>query len=258
VEHPRTYLFAPAHDGDRVTAALRSSADVVIFDLEDSVPPEMKVAARDALPGLLDAAAGRRVHVRINRSDNGYVGDELRAAVRSGVEALRLPKVDDVTEVVALITELDELERAGGVDVGSMQLFLTIESARGMFAARDLAAAARTRGGRLVFGAGDLRMDLGFGRRIEDGEPTLLSRSWLVLASAAAGVGPPCDGFSSEPAGEALVAATKWGASLGFVGKSVASEADVQAVHTAYADLFTLAVSNPRNKREKDTWLDQT
>lgn len=237
---PRTYLFAPAHDDERVASALDTAADVVLVDLEDGVPAEHKEAARSRLPAIVDGAGGRPIHVRIN-GDDGYVGDDLRAAVRRGVSGLRLPKVSQVDHVVELLAAVDSLEAAAHIPAGSIEVFLTIESAGAVSRAASLASAGRPRGGRLVFGAGDLRRDLGHGALLGDGEPTLTARSLLVLASAEANVEPPCDGFSFEAANdiEQLAAATRWSRSLGFIGKSVATQHHVDVVHAVYARTTT-------------------
>ena len=65
----RSLLFIPAVAKRFVAKAHTRGADVIILDLEDSIPPSEKEAARAALPGAAKtiAAQGQEICVRINR-----------------------------------------------------------------------------------------------------------------------------------------------------------------------------------------------
>src|SRR4051794_39898002 len=58
VSEPRSWLFVPADSERKITKALDSEADAVIFDLEDSVAPTQKAVAREMLKGLPKASNG--------------------------------------------------------------------------------------------------------------------------------------------------------------------------------------------------------
>src|SRR3982751_5249046 len=49
---PRSWLFVPADSEKKITKALDSDADAIIFDLEDSVAPGQKATARAILKEL--------------------------------------------------------------------------------------------------------------------------------------------------------------------------------------------------------------
>lgn len=67
IRETRTFLFVPGKRPDRFTKAMVSAADAVVFDLEDSVPPQDQVSARAAIADVLPELYGRRAAVvRVN------------------------------------------------------------------------------------------------------------------------------------------------------------------------------------------------
>ncbi|MBD0275038.1 MAG: CoA ester lyase, partial [Acetobacteraceae bacterium] len=90
----RSLLYVPATAERFVAKAHTRGADVVILDLEDSIPLAEKQAARDALPSAAARVGqgGAEVCVRINRPLEMAVRD-IEAAVMPAVTALKLPKL---------------------------------------------------------------------------------------------------------------------------------------------------------------------
>ena len=93
----RSFLFAPANHPRRVEKAFTLGADAVILDLEDSVAPAEKAAARQPLAAALAANAGRkprsRGYVRVNAMGTEYCFRDLTEVVGPGVDGVVLPKV---------------------------------------------------------------------------------------------------------------------------------------------------------------------
>ena len=81
----RSLLFVPADGGPKLDKALASGADAVIVDLEDSIVPERKPAAREAALAFLKKAGTTkqrpRLLVRINGLDTGMTDADLDAIV---------------------------------------------------------------------------------------------------------------------------------------------------------------------------------
>ena len=100
----RSWALAPAHDPEAVKACVESDADVVVLDLEYSVPPKHKEAARAGLKGLVQtlSAQSRVLFVRIDRDARWA---DAAAAVVRGVNGIILPGAEQADEV----TELDQL-----------------------------------------------------------------------------------------------------------------------------------------------------
>lgn len=143
----RSSLFIPGNRESWVESAHENDADVIILDLEDSVPPDQKDAARDlvaeAIPALRDA--GQRVHVRINGHPNDgaeTMTRDVEAVVQPGVEALVVPKPREPDDIERLDAVLNHVERREGIEPGSTELSVSIETAQAMRQVYELCDAA--------------------------------------------------------------------------------------------------------------------
>ena len=220
---------------------MAAGADAVILDLEDSVAPEDKLAARAQVSTVLaavgaggGAGAGgpAELHVRVNHGPDGPDLDDVAAVTAPGLTGIRLPKIGSAAEVRAVASALDTLEDIGGMTPGTVRLYLSIETAAAALAASELAAAPRV--ARLVFGATDFLADIGSPGAV-DGPATALARGMLVLASRAAGIGAPIDcvhtALDDE---EGLRRGARAARELGFFGKSVIHPRQLPAVHEVF------------------------
>lgn len=187
----------------------------MLLDLEDAVPPQLKDRARELVARV---AAERPCWVRVNRPLTDECRSDL-AALAGGVSGLRLPKVEAASDVDWVA------QRAPGVP-----LDCTIESARGLLAAFDIASHPACVS--LAYGGLDFAADLG----IAGGEQeTLFARSFLVVASRAAGKPPPSDGVhvlidDDEGLGREAEAARR----LGFFGKSAIHPRQVPIINEVF------------------------
>jgi len=231
----RSYLYAAGSNPRVMEKALAAGADAVILDLEDAVAPAHKAAARDHVAALISRvgpAAGRELHVRINRAPDGPDLDDLAAVTAPGLTGVRLPKVGGADEVRAVAAELDGLERAARMEPGSVLLYLSIETAAAALAAAELATAPRV--ARLVFGAMDFLADIG-SPGAADGAATWFARGQLVLASRAAGIGAPVDNVHTAlDDHDGLRRAAEFARELGFFGKSVIHPRQIETVHAVF------------------------
>ena len=99
---PRSWLFVPADSERKITKALDSNADAIIFDLEDSVVPAMKPAARDLLKALLKRSGLPEWWVRINPLGSEFIRDDLELLGIADIHGIVLPKAEsgaDITEL---------------------------------------------------------------------------------------------------------------------------------------------------------------
>jgi citrate lyase subunit beta / citryl-CoA lyase len=240
----RSYLYSPGSNPRVMEKALAAGADAVILDLEDSVAPEDKLAARGQVAAVVARAsagpasspgfgsAPAELHVRVNHGPGGPDLDDVAAVTAPGLTGLRLPKIASAEEVVAVADALDSLEDIGGMAPGTVRLYLSIETAAAALAASELAAAPRV--ARLVFGATDFLADIGSPGTV-DGPATALARGLLVLASRAAGIGAPVDcvhtALDDE---EGLRRGATAARELGFFGKSVIHPRQIPAVHEVF------------------------
>jgi citrate lyase subunit beta / citryl-CoA lyase len=180
----RSQLYVPTSSERFVAKAHERGADAIILDLEDSVAPAQKDAARAALAAAVPSVTrnGASAFVRINSEDARYLPD-AEAACRAGAFGLFVPKSRDPRRIAALAARLDEVERAIG-RTDAVKLVLMIEDPGAVFEARAIAAASpRTFG--LCVGGEDIATAMA-------AEPTpevlRLPKLMVHMAAKAAGV----------------------------------------------------------------------
>jgi citrate lyase subunit beta/citryl-CoA lyase len=183
----RSKLIVPVNVPRFVDKAHLRGADAVMLDLEDSIPPAEKEAARGLL-GEAVAKVGRggaHVLVRINKPFELARAD-LDVAVRPGVVAICFPKVESAREVAMLEALIADRELRAGLPLGSVQLALGVESAAGL-AEVDAILAASERIQTVDVGAEDFTRDLDV-EPTRSGHELLFARQTVVMAARRHGV----------------------------------------------------------------------
>jgi citrate lyase subunit beta/citryl-CoA lyase len=152
-------MILPAHDPAQVMRYQEFEPDVAVLDLEYSVPPKMKDAARAGLADLSNSlgASQTRAFVRIDRDARWA---DVRAAVHRDIAGIIFPGPEEPAEVAELGELISAMENEKGVEPGKTELVLMLESARGFWNAADLAQ-ANPRVTALGIGRIDLTMMLG-------------------------------------------------------------------------------------------------
>ena len=190
----RSALFVPGHKPDWVPKAVRAGADLLILDLEDSVPVPDKARSRGLVRDSLEAlaAAGQDRSVRINGFATELTLDDLEAIVCPALQAVRLPKVESAADLGELDALLTHLEKRAGMEPGSVATPLDLETAGAMRNAYDILRAA-PRATSMMLGCGpggDAARAVGY-QWTKDGTETHFLRSRAVLDARAAGVEYP-------------------------------------------------------------------
>jgi citrate lyase subunit beta/citryl-CoA lyase len=194
----RSLLFVPADSARKLDKGMASGADMLIVDLEDSIAPSGKAAARASAVAFLKAAVKEtqrpRLYVRINGLQTGLTDDDLDAIVRCAPDGVMQPKAEGGAAVVHLDAKLTAREALAGRPDGSTAIVaIATETAKAMFLAGTYGdASARLKG--LTWGAEDLSAELGAeANRDADGsflDPYRLARALCLAGAAAAQVQP--------------------------------------------------------------------
>ena len=192
----RSLLFVPGNSERKFMRARASGADALILDLEDSVAPAQKPAARQLAAKLLDDRSPREWSflVRVNSLDTDLALDDLSAVVKPGLDAVMIPKANGAEDLQRFGHYLDALETRAGMPPGSVKMaVVATETAKAMFALHTYAS-AHPRLAALTWGAEDLSAALGATDNKEpDGAwtfPYQLARAKCLFAAAAADVIP--------------------------------------------------------------------
>lgn len=191
----RSLLFVPGDSERKFTRAKATGADALILDLEDSVAPSQKAAARAQVAVLLEDAGPRAwsFFVRVNPLDSGLALDDLAAVVKPGLDALMIPKANGVEDIARFGHYLDAFETRAGMPLGSVKLaVVATETAKAMFTLSSYSAPAHPRLIALTWGAEDLSAIVGATDNKEsDGSwtaPYQLARAQCLYAASAAEV----------------------------------------------------------------------
>src|SRR5436190_21965091 len=152
----RSVLYMPGSNARTIEKARTLPADAVILDLEDSVAPDGKAAARQQVADAV-AAGGfgtREVVIRINGLDTEWWLDDLNAAARAKPDALLVPKVSSPSHLEDVAERLVDISADQKIRIWAM-----METPLAMLYAREIASAAKdveTRLACLVMGTNDL------------------------------------------------------------------------------------------------------
>jgi citrate lyase subunit beta/citryl-CoA lyase len=230
----RSLLFVPVNVPKFVASAADRGADGVILDLEDSIAPAQKAAARAMLADGV-AQAGRRgadVLVRVNRPWRLLVPD-LEAAVIPGVVGLKLPKIESAEHVQAIAEIVDELEIERGIAPGTVRFIPMVETASGFFRTEAIAR-AHLRVVGITVGAEDLALSVGM---LPEAEGLFYPMQQSVFAARAAGILPM--GFIGTVADykdqEKFRATIQRSRKLGFLGAACIHPSQVPILNEEYA-----------------------
>ena len=234
----RSFLFVPANREKFLDKAMGLPADAFILDLEDSVPPAEKAAARTGVRAYAPKFGDGRVWVRVNGIATQWAEADLDAAVGvAGVAGLFLPKVETPGEVARWDRMIGALEQARGVAADATRLVLGIESAKGVLNGFAMATAAARVFSLMFAGAenGDLNADLGCAWSI-DGPEMMHSRCHTLLCARAAGIDAPLDGvFANVRDPEGFEKDTALSRRLGYRGRTVIHPAQIEPCNRLYA-----------------------
>jgi citrate lyase subunit beta/citryl-CoA lyase len=183
----RSNLLLPITNAPLVSQAWRHNADAITLDLEDGVVEARKAAARELVKDAI-GQVGRgaaEVFVRVNKP---FVPADLEACVWPGLRGIVLPCVETAAEVVEAADLLTTMERRRGLHVGSLQVIVLLESARGVWHIRDILTASPriTQAG---LDESDLASSLGI-CPVSEYDPFVYARGRLVIEAIAARVQP--------------------------------------------------------------------
>jgi citrate lyase subunit beta/citryl-CoA lyase len=210
----RSSLYVPGDRPDRFDGALASGADSVIIDLEDSVAPDAKAAARANAVAWLSDHDVAPVWIRVNNRPD-LLADDLAAAASVPCLGVVMPKA---TVDACSRTDLD--------------VVALIESAVGVTQLREIALLPNV--WRLALGEADLAADLGI-HPSGKGEEFDAIRSQVVVESAAAGLVPPAGPVHTD-LGDAkgLRKTSERLFRRGFGGRSIIHPKQVVPVHESF------------------------
>jgi citrate lyase subunit beta/citryl-CoA lyase len=245
----RSALYVPGDKPRAIDKAAGIAADVILCDLEDSVAPEAKDAARaTVVAAVASRKYGRReVVIRINGLETGLAERDCAAVADARPDAVLVPKVDTATDITRAHSLLSKAG-ARGVRVWAM-----IETPAAVLNAAEIADAPGI--ACLVAGTNDLAAALH--ARVRPGRVALVPHLAAIVAAARAHGRAVLDGtFNDIGDGAGFHAECEAGRDMGFDGKTLIHPdqvVDANAVfapsadETAWARAVVDAFARPEN-----------
>ncbi|MGJ5009277.1 HpcH/HpaI aldolase/citrate lyase family protein [Bradyrhizobium oligotrophicum] len=229
----RSLLFMPGSNARALEKGRNLPADGVILDLEDSVAPDAKAAARDQIAKAVaaDGYGKRELLIRINSLDTAWWSDDVAMAGQAATDGILVPKVSTVQDLRLVTDRLAEV----GADP-ALKVWAMIETARAVLDADLLAATVHEDGSRLagfVFGPNDISRETRI--RMLPGRSTMLPMiSHCILATRAHGLeildGPYSDFANTDGFAQECIQARD----LGFDGKTLIHPGQIDACNAIF------------------------
>ncbi|MGV6801139.1 MAG: HpcH/HpaI aldolase/citrate lyase family protein [bacterium] len=230
-----TLLFVPGDSEKKIEKVISSTADVLIFDLEDSVSAANKAMARDQVVHYLQQRKHKqKIYIRINSLDSNWAQHDIAAIMPFAPDGIVLPKCHGPSDVDTLASSMTR--QSGATECNAGIIAIVTETATGVL--------ALTQGGwrhpsleAMMWGAEDLAADIGAARNREDGhycEPFRLARNLCLLAARAANVLAIDAVFPDFKDSEGLMSETRTAQQDGFDAKAAIHPAQLDTIATIF------------------------
>ncbi len=228
----RSLIFVPGNNPRFLEKAKKIQADIVCFDLEDSVPDGEKVTARKLIKSALKSRNSYEssIFVRTNSPLSGKIPSDLKEIIQKGIDGIVIPKVNNTKELKKIEKIIVGLEKSRKLK--SIQIIPSIESAEGVVNTYQIASSSK-RVVAVVFGVFDLLNDLGV-EYTKDAEGAKYSRGKIPVDARAAGVAAIDAIWQDLKDSKGLENDCKIGKSLGYSGKSIIHPDHISVIHKLF------------------------
>ena len=228
----RSLIFVPGNNSRFLEKAKNLKADIVCFDLEDSVPNSEKINARKLIKSALKTRPKylSSIFTRTNSPASGEIPNDLKEVIQKGLDGIVIPKVNNVSElkkIEKIIVKYEKLRK-----LKPIQIIPSIESTEGVVNTYNIASCSK-RISAVVFGIFDLLNDLGIEYEKES-EGGKYSRSKIPVDARAAGVASIDAIWQDLKDTKGLERDCKIGKSLGYTGKSIIHPDQIEATHKIF------------------------
>jgi len=231
----RSLLFIPGNNERFLKKSIKLQADILCFDLEDSVPSNEKEAARNLVARYLASRQGENdsfIYVRINSFDSGLVDGDLERIVMNGLDGIVLPKIGNSEEVIQIIHKIDAIVSKRKLTSG-IRIIPSIETARGVVNANSIASSHKNVTA-LVFGVFDYLYDMNIDVEYDDFVSYNYARSKIPVDARAAGIDALDGIWQNVNDIDGLIKDAAIAKKLGYSGKTLIHPSHINPVHDIF------------------------
>lgn len=231
----RSLMFVPGHNIKLLESSLRRDADILVLDIEDSVPIEDKQNARNNIKAFVkrQEAKNKIIFPRVNDRESGALLQDAYQLTIEGISGFMYPKAQKGEDIYFFGKLLETIEYEKGFPIGSFKIIPLIETTSAVMNIQDICTASR-RVVAVAFGCEDFVSDL---RGIHDieGLSIYTARSLISIGARASGVVPIDTVHIRVHDLVDLEQNLKIGKKLGFEGMLVLNPKELQLVNKYYS-----------------------
>ena len=234
VKKRRSMLYIPGNNAAMIQQGGVYGADCVLLDLEDSISPDEKDAARILLKHTIPVVDfyGAEVVVRINHQDTPFGYEDLQEIVPIQPDGLRLPKIESAKEVLNVIRLIEKIEDAHNLPHDKLTVEAMIETAVGVENALEIANSS-PRITAISIGGQDLAADMGV--TLDENLSSLDYASQRIIMAAKAAHIDVIDTVYVDIEDEAgLRAAAEHAKQIGFTGKAAINPRQIDIINEVF------------------------
>jgi len=231
----RSLLFIPGNNERFLQKSIKLHADILCFDLEDSVPSSEKEIARNLVASFLTTKQGGNdslIYVRINSFDSGLVDGDLGRVVMKGLDGIVLPKIGNSEEVTQIIQKIDVIVSKRKLS-SDIQIIPSIETSRGVVNANSIASSHKNVTA-LVFGVFDYLYDMNIDVEYDDFMSYNYARSKIPVDARAAGIDAFDGIWQNVKDIDGLIKDAVIAKKLGYSGKTLIHPSHINPVHDIF------------------------
>lgn len=232
----RSLMFVPAHNLKLMESAVKTEADVLLPDLEDSVQPNSnKIVARENIIKFIEGGKfnGYRVFPRVNDRESGELLKDVTQLTIQGIDGFMYPKAHTGEDIYFFDKLLETVEYEKGYEIGHFKIIPLIETASSVLHAEEICKAS-DRVIAIAFGNEDYLADID-GENDEEASTIFTARSLIAIAARSQGVIPidtvHIKVHDLEDLEKNIIIAKK----LGFEGMLVLHPKELELVHKYYS-----------------------
>ena len=231
----RSLMFVPAHNQKLLDSSLKRDADVLLLDIEDSVPITEKQKARDNIKEFVKNAdlKGKLIFPRVNDRESGELLKDAYQLSIEGVHGFMYPKATKGEDIYFFGKLLETIEYEKKIPVGTFKIIPLIETAGAVMNIQEICTACH-RVVAVAFGCEDYVTDLK-GKHDENGQSIFFARNMISNGARACGVIPIDTVHIRVHDLEDLESNLKVAKQLGFEGMLVLNPKELPLVHQYFS-----------------------
>ena len=231
----RSLMFVPAHNTKLLESAVRRDADILLLDIEDSVPYPEKQQSRDNIMEFAKRTDlnGKLLFPRVNDRESGELLKDVYQLTVDGISGFMYPKATKGEDIYFFGKLLETIEYEKGFPIGTFKIIPLIETAGAVINIREICSACH-RVIAVAFGCEDYVTDLQ-GKHDPNGESIATARNLIAIGARSCGIQPIDTVHIKVHDLEDLERNLKLSKNLGFEGMLVLNPKELPLVHKYYS-----------------------